>query len=587
MIEFMKTHMLKKMISFVTAISLSLSLLLTVTVSAAEKPTVSLSGTKVTISGSAGDMKNVTCIVLKPGYADVNGVTADQIDKAYQFVQEKDLTADTYDFSFLMLDSDESGTYAAFIGGDGTISEGAEFYYASKNDRLAAIDNIVKATSADALTGILLGGKDEDPAYFKRIYGAMGFLIDSYTSMGTAQQKEINQALYAARGDFTGDDASDKAALVFNDALALSCVNHADDAEKMMQAIVDYNTVFQFDLSEKGLYGSLKDSDKKLVNKAVYDRKTFLQEADLDTAFHEELRVPYLNAIAYGDFVTFSEDNSKYLKFDMKRFGNLDEDYQTIIAKEMADATFSSISEARKKFDDLLDKYEKASINNSGSSSFGGSGGSGGGNRGGNRVTDVYIGDKKDNNDNKTEEPAKEPYDDLTTVAWAKESILSLSEKGIVSGDGDRKFRPNDNIKREEFLKIALEAFGLVNNSAACELEDVASGAWYYKYVASGIEKDLVKGVDETHFGIGSEITRQDMATLAYRIAEYAGIDLSGGTAIEFLDDAEVADYAKDAVAAMSAKGIINGVGEGNFAPNNFATRAQACKIISQLLSLA
>ena len=50
----------------------------------------------------------------------------------------------------------------------------------------------------------------------------------------------------------------------------------------------------------------------------------------------------------------------------------------------------------------------------------------------------------------------------------------------------------------------------------------------------------------------------------------------------------EMADgYAKEAVAAMSANGIINGVGDGNFAPGSFATRAQACKIISQLLSLA
>ena len=113
-------------------------------------------------------------------------------------------------------------------------------------------------------------------------------------------------------------------------------------------------------------------------------------------------------------------------------------------------------------------------------------------------------------------EPSNEPYDDLESVTWAKDSILSLTEKGIVSGDGNKKFRPNDNIKREEFLKIALEAFNLVSDGAVCELDDVADNAWYYKYVASGMEKELVNGVDERHFGVGSEITRQDMATLAY-----------------------------------------------------------------------
>lgn len=588
----MKTHKLKKLISLVTAVSLLLGLMLASTVSAAEKPTVSLLGAHVTISGSAGDMDNVICIVLKPGYSDVNQLSVDEFQKACHYSNDTTPENGTYSFSFFMLDDSESGTYTATVGANGTFFENAEFYYASKNDRLGAIDNIVKAPSADALTSVLLGKEDDDEAqkeYLNKLYNAMGFLIDSYAAMSEAQQLEINKALYASRGDYTGDDASDKAAVVFNNAIALSNVNHASDAEKMMQAITDYNSVFKFDLSEKGLYGSLASEEKELVYKAVYGRKPFEKEDDLSTAFNEELRVPYLNAIAYGDFVKFVEENNEYLNYDMDRFEDLNEDSQTAIAKEMAKADFDTIKQARTKFDDLLEKYEDEEDDNPGSGSSGGGGGSsgGGGNRGGNKVTDVYVGDKDKDDTSNVVEPSNEPYDDLESVTWAKDSILSLTEKGIVSGDGNKKFRPNDNIKREEFLKIALEAFNLVSDGAVCELDDVADNAWYYKYVASGMEKELVNGVDERHFGVGSEITRQDMATLAYRIAVYAGVDLSGGNGIAFSDEAEIGSYAKEAVAAMSANGIINGVGDGNFAPGSFATRAQACKIISQLLSLA
>lgn len=588
----MGTHKLKKIVSLVAAMSLMLGLMLAATVYAVEKPTVDLAGTNLTISGDAGGFEKVTCIITKPGYTDVNQITVDEIDKAYHYVNEIIPTDGTYTFSFLMLDDDESGDYTVFIGGDGTMSEGVTFYYASKNDRLDAIKRINDATDADSLTDVLIGAEDDDEdqkEYYQKIYNAMGFMIDGYLKMSATQQAEVNEALYANGADYTGDDASDKAAAVFNNALALSCVNHAEDAETMMQQITAYNAVFEFDLSETGLYGELQDDEKELVHDAVYDRVPFDGEEDLQTAFNEELRVPYLNAIAYGDFIEFCEENNEYLQFDLDAFNDLDEDIQTEIAKAMANRDFDYIEEARDEFDELLkEDYDDDGDNYGGGGGYTGGGSSGGGNRGGNSVTDVYIGDREEeNNEPDIIEPSTDgPYDDIDDVSWAKDSILSLSEKGIVSGDGNRKFRPNDNIKREEFLKIALEAFQLVDADAACSLEDVPADAWYYKYVASGIEKELVNGMDDSHFGIGVQITRQDMATLAYRIAVYAGVDLTGDTEVTFDDEGAIADYAKEAVAAMSANGIINGIGDGNFAPNSFATRAQACKIISQLLSL-
>ena len=80
-------------------------------------------------------------------------------------------------------------------------------------------------------------------------------------------------------------------------------------------------------------------------------------------------------------------------------------------------------------------------------------------------------------------------------------------------------------------------------------------------------------------------MSRQDMAVVIYRTAEKLGLKISG-EAESFADSSDISDYAKDAVKALTAKGIINGMGDGTFAPKATVTRAQAAKVIYGLIEL-
>lgn len=169
--------------------------------------------------------------------------------------------------------------------------------------------------------------------------------------------------------------------------------------------------------------------------------------------------------------------------------------------------------------------------------------------------------------------------------AWAQDAIDALAARGIVKGIGEGRFNPEGNITRAEFITMIMNVFDLTNEEAMTTLSDVKTGAWYYNPIATAQELGIVKGRTDGSFGVNDVISRQDMAVMAYQAAMVAQLKLSEGSKEGFTDQQSIADYAKDAVAAMQAAEIINGMGNGQFEPQSFATRAQAAVIIYKLLN--
>lgn len=179
------------------------------------------------------------------------------------------------------------------------------------------------------------------------------------------------------------------------------------------------------------------------------------------------------------------------------------------------------------------------------------------------------------------ETPAKtEIFSDLGSVAWAKEAIESLYDLGVVNGRGEKVFDPSANVKREEFVKMIFLATKQQQNSDTVNFTDVNDGAWYYPYIASGVKLGWIKGISETQFGVGNPLTRQDMAVL---IARAAGISAESSQAI-FADDNMISDYAKEAVYSLRNVGIINGDDANRFNPKAYTTRAEAAKVIYEMI---
>ncbi len=173
-------------------------------------------------------------------------------------------------------------------------------------------------------------------------------------------------------------------------------------------------------------------------------------------------------------------------------------------------------------------------------------------------------------------------FDDIISVPWAETAINELAKKGVLSQPADKKFRPNDNVTREEFIKMLIIALGLNNEIAEnSTFTDVDLNAWYAPYINVAYKLGITSGYPDGSFGIGDYITREDLSTLAYRAVN--GEEAANISA--FADDYDIADYAKSAVYAMRALGIIDGVGDNLFMPKATATRAQAAKIIYGLIN--
>lgn len=175
-------------------------------------------------------------------------------------------------------------------------------------------------------------------------------------------------------------------------------------------------------------------------------------------------------------------------------------------------------------------------------------------------------------------------YIDVPADAWFADYVEELTKKGIVSGDGSGYFYPNNSVTREEFVKMLLLGMGMETTYGENIFDDVADGKWYEEYIVTAYKNGLVNGITDTTFGVGNNITRQDMAVMIARVLEKKGHTLEKSEKL-FADDAQISEYAKDAVYAMRKMGIIDGY-DGIFDPTSPLTRAQAAKVISSLMEL-
>lgn len=144
-------------------------------------------------------------------------------------------------------------------------------------------------------------------------------------------------------------------------------------------------------------------------------------------------------------------------------------------------------------------------------------------------------------------------------------------------------FAPNYNVTREQFVKMLVIALELESSSdEVAKFEDVAADAWYAEYINTAVTLGIVNGKDETTFGVGESITRQDMAVMCERALTVKGIELNGSA--DLADSDKISDYAKDAVSKMVAAGYITGDENGDFNPFDNATRAQTAVVLYRII---
>lgn len=180
-----------------------------------------------------------------------------------------------------------------------------------------------------------------------------------------------------------------------------------------------------------------------------------------------------------------------------------------------------------------------------------------------------------------------------TVNHWANSAILIMTRKFVVEGHSSTKFAPQTSITRGEFATYIAKGLGLsANKEAARKFTDVNSNSMMGGYIGAAAASGIVAGVSNTKFDPNSSITRQDMAIMMIRAANYAGLSTSlEQSADNFLngykDQSSVSKYARTAMAQAVQTGIISGTTTTTLSPKQNATRAEGTIMIMRLLERA
>lgn len=173
------------------------------------------------------------------------------------------------------------------------------------------------------------------------------------------------------------------------------------------------------------------------------------------------------------------------------------------------------------------------------------------------------------------------PFGDVKSADWFYNDVKYVYEKGMMAGTAADVFAPNATTTRAMIVTILYRLEGSPAVTGTSAFVDVPAGQWYTDAVNWAAANQIVKGTSATTFAPNASITREQMAAILYRYAQYKGYDVTKKADLSgYSDNSQVSAYAKDALAWANAAKLINGVTNTTLAPQGNATRAQVSAIL-------
>lgn len=178
--------------------------------------------------------------------------------------------------------------------------------------------------------------------------------------------------------------------------------------------------------------------------------------------------------------------------------------------------------------------------------------------------------------------PAKLPFADVKEGAWYYEPISWAYENGLMSGITETAFSPNTATTRGMIVTILWRLEEQPKSTASMAFTDVRTNAFYYEPIRWAVEQGIIKGKSAASFAPNDPISRQEIAAILYRYAQYTGSgNIQNGIEIlRFSDTGNVSDWAKEPMTWAVDKGVIAGKKNGILDPKGKATRAEATAML-------
>ena len=176
---------------------------------------------------------------------------------------------------------------------------------------------------------------------------------------------------------------------------------------------------------------------------------------------------------------------------------------------------------------------------------------------------------------------SKLPFSDVRIADWFYNDVKYVYDKGMMAGTAADVFAPNATTTRAMIVTILYRLEGSPAVTGTSAFVDVPAGQWYTDAVNWAAANQIVKGTSATTFAPNDSITREQMAAILYRYAQYKGYDVTKKADLSgYSDNSQVSAYAKDALAWANAAKLFNGVTNTTLAPQGNATRAQVSAIL-------
>ena len=179
-------------------------------------------------------------------------------------------------------------------------------------------------------------------------------------------------------------------------------------------------------------------------------------------------------------------------------------------------------------------------------------------------------------------EPVAPEFKDADSIKdYAKDAVAWAAKEGVVKGDDQGNFNPTANITRQDFVTMLWRLKGETASEKELTFGDKADIKDYAQVaVAWAVENGYITGRDNGNFDPAAKITRAEIVAILNRVADNAKAE----KAASFTDIGS--HWAKDAIAWAAEAGIVNGVGNDLFAPNDNATRQDTVVMLYKFVNL-
>jgi hypothetical protein len=175
---------------------------------------------------------------------------------------------------------------------------------------------------------------------------------------------------------------------------------------------------------------------------------------------------------------------------------------------------------------------------------------------------------------------------------WAKSFIDFVTERELFAGTGSNMFSPDAGMTRAMFAtvigRLYERSYGESETADTHSFTDCDYDNYYGKYVDWAAEEGVIGGYGNGEFWPNDQISREQMAAILYRFADFLGaIPADIDSTLDYPDAGDISSWAQSAALYCQSTGIITGRDGGNFAPQGTATRAEVAVILERFIENA